>query len=79
MTYNPNYEFITDPNFLADKVEVKLTGDDLKLISWLISGENVNPKILLGVGSRIQKAMAALAEKHCPPRDINLPLSLIHI
>lgn len=75
MTYNPNYEFITNPNFLADEVEVKLTGDDLKLISCLISGENVNPKILLEVGSKIQEAMAALGRKHCPPRGINLPLS----
>lgn len=75
MTYNPNYEFITNPNFLADEADVKLTGEDLKLIAWLISGENVNPKILLKVGSKIREATVALGEKHCPPRGINLPLS----
>jgi len=69
------YNSLTDPNFLAGEADVKLTGEDLKLIAWLISGENVNPNILVGIGGKIQEAMAALGEKHCPPRDINLPLS----
>lgn len=71
------YNSLTDPDFLSEKVEVKLTGEDLKWLSRIldrqqssrfqdfeVEGERLSRQILWRIDDTIRAAVIALVTKY---------------